>query len=219
MSKRDRPREFWRTQASRYDRAIALLNRRFDAMAEDTAIAVAGSRAVLEIAAGTGLVTHRLAAQAGHVVATDRSVEMLEISRRRLTEARVSDVRVELADALALPYADASFDTVVMANVLHLLPDPSSTLAEAFRVLRPRGRLCTPTFFYGEAWVSQTISWALGLARLPVVTRLSGSALRETTERANFEVVAMSRFSGLLPIWLVVDYCDLAGPEVPGGCP
>jgi ubiquinone/menaquinone biosynthesis C-methylase UbiE len=65
---------------------------------------------------------------------------MLEVLRERLAADGATNVVVETADAAALPYPDGSFDGVVMANLLHLVPDPARVLAEARRVLTAGGR-------------------------------------------------------------------------------
>lgn len=204
MTEQDGGQRFWRVQARRYDRAIELLNRRFHAMTEHVAAAVGDSDEVLEIGAGTGIVTLQVAPVVGRVVATDRSSEMLEILRGRLAEANATNVDVEVADALALTYADESFDAVIMANLLHLLPEPAAALAEARRVLRRPGLLCAPTFCHGETWNARLVSYGLGLARFPVRTRFSGDELRTTIEVAGFEVVKATKYPGLLPLWLMV---------------
>ena len=56
------------------------------------------------------------------------------------------NLRFEVADALSLPYADASFDAVIIVNALHLLPEPERALREIARVLRPDGILIAPNF-------------------------------------------------------------------------
>lgn len=77
---------------------------------------------------------------------------MLSVLRHRtqaLSNPALSNLQVRQADALHLPFADASFDHVLIANLWHLLPEPSLALAEAMRVLQPGGVLITPTFCHG----------------------------------------------------------------------
>ena len=59
-------------------------------------------------------------------------------------------------DMRYLPYADGSFEVVIAANVLHLLPEPDKALDEAARVLAPGGLLIVPTFTHaGEGRLAQ----------------------------------------------------------------
>ena len=53
-------------------------------------------------------------------------------------------------DANALPFADETFDAVLIANALHIMPRPEKALAEIYRVLKPGGQLFAPTFVHGE---------------------------------------------------------------------
>jgi SAM-dependent methyltransferase len=96
---------------------------------------------VLEIAAGTGVVTRQLAAAlpaTTAIVATDLNPGMLEVAASMGT-ARPVDWRQ--ADAMALPFADASFDAVVCQFGAMFFPDKPKAFTEARRVLRPGGWL------------------------------------------------------------------------------
>ena len=53
-------------------------------------------------------------------------------------------------DATNLPYADGSFDCVVIANALHIMPEPDRAMKEICRVLKGDGILIAPTFIHGE---------------------------------------------------------------------
>ena len=95
--------------------------------------------AVLEIACGTGVVTRALAArlhEATTIVATDLNQAMLDQAAAVGTDRPV-DWRQ--ADAMRLPFADASFDAVVCQFGAMFFPDRARAFAEARRVLRPRG--------------------------------------------------------------------------------
>lgn len=104
------------------------------------AVAEARPRDVLDAGAGPGSFAERLRRELGvSVVAVDVSPRMVEVARERGLDARVADIR-------ELPFADASFDCVVAAWVLHHVPDLDRGLSELGRVLRPAGRLVAVAF-------------------------------------------------------------------------
>ncbi|GLH80225.1 ubiquinone/menaquinone biosynthesis methyltransferase [Bradyrhizobium sp. SSBR45G] len=98
-------------------------------------------RDVLETAAGTGVVTRALHAGLPpdvRITATDLSEPMLMLAKTHFAEG--NRMTWQQADALALPFADASFDAVVCQFGVMFFPDRLKGYAEARRVLRPGGR-------------------------------------------------------------------------------
>jgi len=115
----------------------------FEAYAVDLAqrVAACAPNAVLETAAGSGVVTRALAPRLGagaHYVVTDLNQPMLDYAAAR----QGPDRRIEWrqADALALPFEDASFDVVCCQFGVMFFPSRVAGYAEARRVLRPGGR-------------------------------------------------------------------------------
>ena len=101
-------------------------------------------KTVLELACGTGQLTAPLAQLAGLWEATDFSPNMIkEASLRNIPCASFS-----VQDATKLPYATSSFDVVIIANALHIMPEPEKAMNEIKRVLKPHGILIAPTFVY-----------------------------------------------------------------------
>jgi ubiquinone/menaquinone biosynthesis C-methylase UbiE len=98
-----------------------------------------GGGEILEIGAGTGT-NLRLYRAAERVVALEPDPAMRARAHDAALEARVP-VEVVDGDAMALPFPDASFDTVIFSLVLCTVPDMERVLAEARRVLRPGGTL------------------------------------------------------------------------------
>jgi SAM-dependent methyltransferase len=96
---------------------------------------------VLEIAAGTGVVTRKLAAalpESVSIVATDLNQAMLDLASSTGT---ARPVEWRQADAMQLPFDDAAFDAVVCQFGVMFFPDKSKAFAEARRVLKPGGVL------------------------------------------------------------------------------
>jgi SAM-dependent methyltransferase len=102
--------------------------------------AALGPRRVLELAAGTGAVSHRLAAAlpGAEIVATDLNPAMLEVAA---TRGEAPNLRFEPADAQALPFPDGGFDLVLAQFGAMFFPDKPAAYAEARRVLGAGGTL------------------------------------------------------------------------------
>ncbi len=131
--------------APRYDLANTILSLGQDARGRRMTAAAARPEGatVLDVAAGPGNVAAELLRQgAAAVTALDLSYEMLRAGAGR-AEAGLSWVN---ADALALPFADATFDAVTISFGLRNTTDPRAALAEFARVLRPGGRVVVCEF-------------------------------------------------------------------------
>ena len=98
---------------------------------------------VLELACGSGQLTFALSQYVKHWEATDFSEKMVEEAKKKSHSARLF---FSVQDATSLPYAPGSFDAVVIANALHIMPYPAKALEEIYRVLKPGGILYAPTF-------------------------------------------------------------------------
>ena len=102
----------------------------------------AGSPArVLETAAGTGIVTRKLRdalPTSTHLTATDLNPPMLEVARAKFRAGE--QIEFQPADAMALPFADGSFDAVVCQFGVMFFPDKRKSYCEVLRVLAPGGR-------------------------------------------------------------------------------
>jgi ubiquinone/menaquinone biosynthesis C-methylase UbiE len=123
-----------------YDRFLVPLI--FAPYATDLAsmLANAGPEKTLEVAAGTGVATRALAARLpahARLVATDLNPPMLAYAKTRLPDDRIE---WKQADALALPFADGSFDAVACQFGAMFFPDKVQGYREARRVLKPGGR-------------------------------------------------------------------------------
>lgn len=115
----------------------------FHDYAEDLARRAGASEAgsVLELAAGTGIVSRKLRdalAPATRLVVTDLNSPMLEVARGKFRDDE--GVEFNPADAMALPFGDLEFDLIVCQFGVMFFPDKIASYREAARVLRPGGR-------------------------------------------------------------------------------
>lgn len=201
--RRDQDRQYWERHASRYDLSLGPLGRPLPRMLELVAEAAKGRARVLEVAAGTGLVTPVLAKSAGEVVATDYADAMVERLRTKVAAAAVENVECLQADIYHLPFEPGTFDAVVAANVLHLVPDLEGALAALTSMLRPDGLLIAPTFCHDETRLSWVVSRLLGVTGFPGHRRFTVGSLRSSVETAGLNVDRCEVISGLLPIGFV----------------
>jgi ubiquinone/menaquinone biosynthesis C-methylase UbiE len=93
---------------------------------------------ILDVGCGTGSLTLALAraAELSEIVAIDYSPVFVEEAMRRTTDTRI---KVQQADACALPFEGGTFDRALALLVLHFVPDPGQAVTEMRRVVRPGG--------------------------------------------------------------------------------
>jgi ubiquinone/menaquinone biosynthesis C-methylase UbiE len=134
----ERVRRVQDKQAPRYDRQMGFFERiLFEDGREWACSQVRGD--VLEVAVGTAR-NLPFYAEDVRLTGIELSPEMLAIGRQRATDLG-RDVDLRIGDAQALEFAGESFDTVIITFGLCTIPDERAALAEAYRVLRPSGRL------------------------------------------------------------------------------
>src|SRR5215204_308686 len=109
-------------------------------------IAAAMPRDLLDIGTGTGRMLEILGPRVASALGIDQSREMLAVARVNLERAGLSNSIVRLGDMYQLPLPDASFDAVVIHQVLHYADRPAEAIAESARVLRPNGSLIVVDF-------------------------------------------------------------------------
>jgi len=206
----DRGREFWEKHAANYDRSVKLLGRPFPRMLDLVGESVAGAANVLEVAAGTGLVTAAIAPRVQHLVATDYAESMVDALRKRVIENNLPNVACEHGDIYSLAYPPSSFDAVVACNVLHLLPDLPKALQGLCRVLRLGGKLIAPTFCHDETRSSWLVSRVLAVIGQPMHRRFTTASLREALEHAGVHVRLAETIPGLIPIGYVEGVLETA---------
>jgi ubiquinone/menaquinone biosynthesis C-methylase UbiE/DNA-binding transcriptional ArsR family regulator len=101
---------------------------------------------VLDVGTGTGRILQLLADRADRSVGLDSSHSMLSVARANLERSAVTNWELRQGDVHSPPLEAASFDLVVIHQVLHYLDDPSRAIAEAARLVAPGGRLLVIDF-------------------------------------------------------------------------
>ena len=159
---------FWDRNAGRYDRFM-----RKDRAAYEEMYAlirpVVKAKTVLELATGTGLIAKHIVNAAAHIEATDASAEMISEAKRDNHSAKL---HFSVQDMFRLPYAEESFDVVIVSNALHIVPQPVKALAEIHRVLKDDGVLIAPTFTHaGNSFPGKVKAFFMKLVGFPLHSR------------------------------------------------
>ena len=153
---------------------------------------------VLELATGPGLLAKRVAPVTKRMLATDYSAGMIAEAKKG---ACPKNLRFEVADALSLPYADASFDAVIIVNALHLLPEPERALREIARVLRPDGILIAPNFVKQRVSL-RTRCWEalLSLVGVRFTNQWTAAEYRDFLRKNGWELVFYKELRERMPL-------------------
>jgi ubiquinone/menaquinone biosynthesis C-methylase UbiE len=178
-------KRFWQRMAKLYAPFMRSSGPMYDAIRDRLRPCLTRDMNVLELACGTGQLTFRLAESAGRWEATDFSERMIAEAEKR---PNPQGVRFAVLDATNLPHPDASFDAVLIANALHITPEPDKALDEIRRVLKPGGILMAPTFIWGTDARQQFKAWIMERAGFHVFHRWSEEAFARFVERSGFIV-------------------------------
>lgn len=140
-------RGFWNRTAGIYDLVIKKSSDAYEQMYALIRKKLAPGMNVLELATGTGIISLEIAGCGIRIEAADFSPGMIaEAKKKKVPE----NVNFSVQDACNLPYADGSFDCVIISNALHIMPDPVLALANIRRVLKEDGILIAPTFTHAN---------------------------------------------------------------------
>ena len=200
---------FWNRNAKRYDRFMRKDRAAYEKLYE-LIRPVAKARTVLELAAGTGLIAKNIVRATSHIEVTDASEEMIAEAKRNNRSAKL---HFSVRDMFCLPYADKSFDVVIVSNALHIVPQPEKALAEIRRVLKDDGVLIAPTFTHGNSTLRGRIKlFFMKLAGFPLNSRWSSADYLAFLRQNGWTVRKSAVLKGSFPL----TYAECVKPAVKG---
>ena len=171
--------------------------------------AVPGSL-VLDVAAGTGLVSRHLAARLRvNVVSLDPSEPMLRAGiPANEASGLAGQIRPVIGGAETLPFADATFDALTFSYLVRYVEDPSATLRELARVVRPGGSIASLEFHVPQQPMLRAGWYAYTRGVLPVLGSFVSPQWRRT---GNFLGPSITRLEERAPLPEQVRWWQEAG--------
>ena len=174
-------------------------NRSADAAIYRRICTVIRDRDVLEIAAGTGELARSTAVYARHMVAVDISEGMLARARAK---GGPKNLVFRYGDAMDLPFGDAAFDVVIIANALDIVPDARQVMREIRRVLKPQGILIAPNCLHTDAGDSNLLRLA-ALSGMRFARRWDETGYRQFLQSCGFQEIGHQVLKGALPLMYI----------------
>ena len=200
-------KDFWDKNAGRYDRFMRKDGAAYDEMYE-LIRPIVRHKTVLELATGTGLIAKHIVNVAAHIEATDASAEMIAEAKR---DNRSAKLHFSVQDMFCLPYADKSFDVVIVSNALHIVPQPEKALQEIKRVLKNDGVLIAPTFTHaGNSFSGMVRAFFMRMAGFPLHSRWTSAEYLRFLRQNGWAV----RKSAVLKASFPLTYAECVKSEV-----
>jgi ubiquinone/menaquinone biosynthesis C-methylase UbiE len=187
----ERWHRYWDKKSRGYAREMQFMERVLFGDSRQWACSQASGE-VLEVAVGTGLNLDAYP-QDVRLNGIDLSEQMLAIATARAAELG-RDVELRQGDAHALPFADATFDTVVCTFGLCAIPDIDAALDEMTRVLRLGGKLILVDHVASSSRIARGIQRALELITVPMASEHFLRRPRTKIEQRPFTIERAERF-------------------------
>ncbi|WP_428842294.1 class I SAM-dependent methyltransferase [Peptoniphilus catoniae] len=157
---------------------------------------------VLELACGSGQLSFSLSKHTKTWIGTDFSEKMILEAKKR---GEYENLTFEVADATALSFADEEFDCVLIANALHIMPNPDRAMKEIHRILKPNGTLFAPTFLWKEGKQRNIIKSLMSISGFKMYQEWNKKQFEDFIEEYGFSVVEMKLVhGGLAPIGVLI---------------
>ena len=159
---------------------------------------------VLELACGSGQLSFNLSKYAKNWIGTDFSEQMILEARKR---GENENLTFEVADATSLSFSDGEFNCVVIANALHIMPEPDEAMREIYRVLKPNGILFAPTFLWKEGNQSKFKKGIMSVVGFKMYQEWNKKQFKDFIEEYGFSVVEMNLIhGGFAPVGVMIAY-------------
>ena len=186
---------FWERMARIYTAFMSKNDTAYEQICKLSEQYIDSEKSVLELACGTGQITFLMAGKSGSWEATDYSENMIkEAEKRNQGEHKCEQLRFCVQDATNLTYEDEKFNVVVIANALHIMPQPEKALKEIHRVLKKAEFVCS--YLCYERGYPKLPIWLMEKAGFKTYHKWQREELKEYVGNKGFCVVGVTLVKG-----------------------
>ncbi|MDO5714434.1 MAG: methyltransferase domain-containing protein [Tissierellia bacterium] len=155
---------------------------------------------VLELCSGTGLLTKFMVGHFNQLEASDYSPDMLYILKDKVGNL---GCRISKIDGTNIHRPDNSYDLVIMANALHILPNPEKAMKEVARILKPNGVFIVPTML-GEGTLKEMVQrFFLKMVGIQIHHSWTYKEYQNYFLNHGWEIIRLEKIHGSFPIGYV----------------
>ena len=205
-TKKNDRKKFWQLYAPFYSAFMRGVGREYKDISKKITPYLNKDMNVLELACGTGMFTYLLADKVSSWKATDFSENMLKEAKSAGKKHKdIPGLSFSKEDATNLTYKDGEFDAVMIANALHIMPNPRKALLEIKRVLKDDGILFAPTFVHGEGVRFKFRVKLIELCGFKAFAKHTNEDFKDLVENNGFKVVEYDKIGGkIAPICCMI---------------
>ena len=200
MKKDKNNKRFWDRIASLYDASRHSEKIAYDNMIDRIRSLLTPDMKVLELATATGIIALRVADCCKQVEATDFSEEMIKAAS---SKEKPENVSFSVADATDLKYDDSQFDAVIIANALHVMPNPEKALANIRCVLKDDGILIAPTYMRSKRFGEKLKVFIGMLIGFKTYSKWTDKEYLDFLEKNSWSVQSCEVFKATFPLAFV----------------
>lgn len=195
---------FWDNVAGVYDLFVNIYNKKtHKELREKINSMIKHTDEILECACGTGMLTVGMAQRCKHIIATDFSMKMLKMAKKKCDKYK--NIEFANANIMQLDCEADRFDKVVAANVIHLLDNPNEALRQLMRVCKMNGEIIIPTYMNRkDKGNNNNFSKAVGKAGADFKRQFTFETYKQFFEEMDISDVKYTYIDGRVPCAVAV---------------
>ncbi|MDD3363122.1 MAG: class I SAM-dependent methyltransferase [Hespellia sp.] len=195
---------FWDNVAGVYDLFVNIYNKKtHKELREKINSMIKNTDEILECACGTGMLTVGMAQRCKHIIATDFSMKMLKMAKKKCDKYK--NIEFANANIMQLDCEADRFDKVVAANVIHLLDNPNEALRQMMRVCKTNGEIIIPTYMNRkDKGNNNNFSKAVGKAGADFKRQFTFETYKQFFEEMDISDVKYTYIDGRVPCAVAV---------------